>query len=553
MKRIKLFRMLAIGIILSLLVVVIPVSPALAAREIDLEEDECKIGENIDITGEDWPTPDPGGIPPYDPYVEIYFAFSDEEITRGQDLDDDVTTYEFVKDVDIDNDGEFDTYFEVPSRLTDGDDDEDVRGGTYYVCVTLDGGVDIKAVAEFTITAGEITEFAPDSGPVGTEVDISGEDFGEDEELTIEYDGDEIDIDGDVDTDGNGDFDCTVLIPLSAAGDHTVTIKDESLTEVEETFTVEPAMSFSPTQAPPGDTVEVSGTGYGDRMDVDIFLGTGTASVATKETDRDGNFTVSFIVPELDEGTYALVAEDEDGNDDEGSFIVEIGIETTISPVTSSASPGHVGQSVTVSGIGFLANSTVTITYATTPTTVATTTSDAEGAFTATFDIPASEPGAHTITASDGTNSLNVPFYMEAQAPEIPQPLLPQDGAKTESMTLFDWEAVTDDSGVAYDLQIATDEEFTASAMVLEKTGLTESEYTLTKEEALESRSAEEPYYWRMRAVDGVGNASQWTGLGEFSVGFTWPDWIIHLWWGLGVLGAIFFGYYMGKRRAYYY
>ncbi len=552
MKSTKLFRMLAAGIILSLLVVVIPASPALAARDIDLRQNEGRVGDNIDITGENWPTPDPGGVPPYDPYVEIYFAFSDEEITKGQDIDDEVTTYEFRKAVDIDSHGEFDTYFEVPSRLTDGDDDADVRGGTYYVCVTLDGGKDIKAVAEFTITAGEITDFDPDSGPVGTEVDISGEDFGERENITIEYDGDEIDIEsGDTETDRSGDFDCTIIIPPSAAGDHTITISDESLSEVEETFTVEPAMSFSPTQAPPGDTVEVTGTGFGNKVDVDITLG--TEAVATKKTDRDGNFTVSFIVPELDEGTYALVAEDEDGNDDEGSFIVEIGIEATISPVTSSASPGHVGQSVTVSGTGFLANSTITITYATEPKVVATTTSDAEGAFTATFDIPASEPGAHTITASDGTNSLTVPFYMEAQAPEIPQPLLPLDGAKAKSMPLFDWEAVEDESGVTYDLQIATDEEFTASAIVLEKTGLTESEYTLTKEEALESRSAEEPYYWRMRAVDGAGNASQWTGVGKFSVGFAWPDWIIHLWWGLGVLGAIFLGYYMGKRRAYYY
>ena len=124
---------------------------------------------------------------------------------------------------------------------------------------------------------------------------------------------------------------------------------------------------------------------------------------------------------------------------------------------------------------------------------------------------------------------------------------------KAASQTYFDWENVTDPSGVTYDLQIAIDGEFTTSAMVLEKTGLTDSEYTLTKEEALESRSEEEPYHWRVRATDGASNASAWTGTGEFSVGFAWPDWIIHLWWGLGVLGIGFLGYYLGKRRAYYY
>ena len=550
MKRAKLFRMLATCVVLSLLVALVPASSALAAREIDLEKDEGEIGEYIDITGENWPPSDPGADPPFYRYLDIYFT--SDEAGIGDDITEEVTVYELVEEeVQVDTDGEFEARFRVPAELTDGSPDEDVRGGTYYVCVTYFEDEDIKAVAEFTIAAGEITDFDPDSGPVGTIVEISGEGFAESEDITIEYDGSSsIDIEGDKDTDGSGDFDCTIIIPSSIAGDHTVTIKDETLTEVEETFTVEPEMSFTPLQAPPGGTVTVTGTGYGDEVDVDIILG--TASVATGETDDDGDFTISFTVPEMAEGTYDLVAEDDDGNDDEGSFIVEIGIEASVSPITTSASPGHVGQEITVSGVGFNANSTVTITYTSEPQVVATPESDAEGDFSATFEIPESEGGAHTITASDGTNSLQLAFYMERQAPEIPEPLLPEMGVKAGAKTFFDWEDVTDLSGVTYELQVATSDEFTASSMVVEVLGLTESEYTLTAEEALESRSEEEPYYWRVRAVDGAGNESGWT-LGEFSVGFNWPDWIIHLWWGLGVIGAIFFGYYLGKRRAYYY
>jgi hypothetical protein len=549
-KHAKLFRMLATCVVLSLLVVFVPASPALAAREIDLDKNEGDIGEYIDITGQNWPPSDPGADPPFYRYLDIYFT--SEEASIGNDIDDDISIYELVEDkVQVDTDGEFSARFRVPSSLTDGSPDEDVRGGTYYVCVTYWEEADIKAVAEFTITAGDITGFDPDSGPVGTEVDISGESFADREDITIEYDGDEIDIEsGDTTTDTRGDFDCTIIIPPSAAGDHTVTIKDETLTEVEETFTVDPEMSFTPAQAPPGDTVEVSGTGYGNKLDVDITLG--NQVVATERTGKDGSFTTSFTVPELAEGIYELVAEDEDGNDDAGNFTVEVGIEASVSPVTSSASPGHVGQEITVSGVGFKANSTVTITYTSEPQVVATPTSDAEGDFSATFEIPESEGGAHTITASDGTNSLQLAFYMERQAPDIPEPLLPEMGVKAKAKTFFDWEDVEDVSGVTYELQVATSDEFTASSMVVEVLGLTESEYTLTSEEALESRSEEEPYYWRVRAVDGAGNESGWT-LGEFSVGFNWPDWIIHLWWGLGVIGAIFFGYYLGKRRAYYY
>ncbi|GAI57011.1 unnamed protein product, partial [marine sediment metagenome] len=52
----------------------------------------------------------------------------------------------------------------------------------------------------------------------------------------------------------------------------------------------------------------------------------------------------------------------------------------------------------------------------------------------------------HTITASDGTNSLQVPFYMESEAPDIPSLSLPLAGSKVESLTYFDWDSVSDDS-----------------------------------------------------------------------------------------------------------
>jgi len=548
-KNIKILRALTIGVILSLLVILIPASPALAARSIDLDPEEGKIGDYIDITGEDWPPSDPGADPPYYKYVDIYFASDEAEI--GDDIDDQVEVYELVEEeVQVDTNGDISDRFRVPDELTDGSPEEDVRGGTYYVCVTYWDEEDIKAVAEFTVIAGEITDFDPDEGPVGTLVDISGEGFGEKEDITIEYDGDELDVEGDDAADSSGDFDCAIIIPRSTAGDHTLTVSDESLSEVEVVFTVEPEITISPTQAPPDDSVEVTGTGFGDR--VAVFIRLNGELVATNPlsvgTDRDGNFTADFTVPEVDEGIYDIEVEDDDGNDATVAFTVEKGIE-----VSASVTTGHVGTEITISGVGFNANSTITITYTSEPIVVATTTSDANGAFTATFNIPQSEAGAHTITASDGTNVLQVSFTVESAAPPIPAPLLPEMGIKASSQTQFDWEDVTDPSGVTYTLQIATSEDFSATSMVLVKTGLTSSEYTLTKEEALESRTEEAPYYWRIKAVDGAFNESGWSGVGAFYVGFSLPSWIIHLWWGLGVLGAALGFYWLGKRRSYYY
>ncbi|MBA7660660.1 hypothetical protein ES703_68664 [subsurface metagenome] len=77
-----------------------------------------------------------------------------------------------------------------------------------------------------------------------------------------------------------------------------------------------------------------------------------------------------------------------------------------------------------MSGTGFIPNAPVTITYATESVVVATTISDANGEFSATFTIPPSEGGVHTITASDGTNSLTSTFIMESASPSIPLPLM---------------------------------------------------------------------------------------------------------------------------------
>ena len=98
---------------------------------------------------------------------------------------------------------------------------------------------------------------------------------------------------------------------------------------------------------------------------------------------------------------------------------------------------------------------------------------------------------------------------MEATPPKIPEPLKPEMKLKAKARTYFDWEDVLDDSGVTYNLQVATKDDFAPANIVFEKTGLTKSEYTLTVDEKLTTTSKEVPYYWRVKAVDGAANQSQ--------------------------------------------
>jgi len=538
MKSKKILHMLVAGMLFSLMLVAFPASQAFAASEdIALDPDEGEIGDRIDIDGDNFEPsvydPDPDE---YDSDVDIYF--SDEEADEGDEIDDDVENYEEVKSsVSVDEDGEFSTYFYVPDELTDGEDDIDVTGGTYYVYVTEEGDTEILAVAEFTVISAEI-ELDTDEGIVGTEVEITGVDFADSEDITVEFDGDDLDIEsGDDSTDSSGDFECTVIIPEGAAGEHTITVTDDTDMTAEATFTIEPDMTVAPDKAVPGDSITVSGTGFGESVDVAIdFDG---SEVKTGETDNDGSFQLSFKVPSKGAGSYEIDAEDDDGNDAQVDFTI-----SSIAQLSKTA--GNVGDTFTVSGSGFTPSSTITIIFITERTT---TTADANGKFSSTITVPPGESGSQSVTVSGGSTTLTMTYTIDSIAPQSPQPLLPANGEKVDSQPRFDWRDVTDPSTpVTYTLQISTDSNF--SSTVLEKTGLTKSEYTLSAGEKLSPGSDGAPYYWRVQAVDAAGNESPWTGRGSFYISFSLtmlPAWVKYVLIGVG--GAVLFlvGYLLGR------
>jgi len=318
----KIFRVLAAAGVLALLAIAIPTSPALAADEsIHLDPEQGQIGDRVNIDGAGWPPTVLNNQ--IRNWVDIYFT--SEEASANDRLGDDITVYQQVKEnVETDSDGHFSSSFEVPPRLIDGDDDEDVVGGTYYVCATRQNNDRIEAVAQFTIIAGQIT-LDPDDGVVGTEVAITGEGFAEKKSITIYYDGDELDSGYIVecgDTDSSGNLSCTIIIPPGAAGKHTIMVTDESISNAEAEFTVDSEIAVSPTHAPPGDVAEVSGTGFDSKEGVTITID--GEEVATKKTATDGSFTTTFTVPELAEGTYDIEADD-GSNTVELEFTVDTG------------------------------------------------------------------------------------------------------------------------------------------------------------------------------------------------------------------------------------
>ena len=249
----------------------------------------------------------------------------------------------------------------------------------------------------------------------------------------------------------------------------------------------------------------------------------------------DTSVAVSFTIPEAQSGahyiqfiqlaTRAMV---------NFQFNVKPGLK--INP--SSARPG---ATVTVTGQGLPAKTASRLTFDGTLTNVFVTTNDV-GSFTAKFTVPDTTAGEHEIAATDeylspialaklevipATTPANETLdasakgnsiQVNAAVPNSPQQLKdnvspPMPGLLTPmghrfgllgvQTVSFGWSDVLDPSGVTYTLEIADNYDFLPTRPIIRKTGLTETGCALS--------IAPGAYYWRIKAVDGAGNESQWS------------------------------------------
>jgi hypothetical protein len=262
-------------------------------------------------------------------------------------------------------------------------------------------------------------------------------------------------------------------------------------------------------------------------------------------TDIYGSFTASFDIPEIVNGVHIIKATDTFGNTDSVAITVE--------PVISSnVSSGIAGDELQLSGFGFAPNKKIDIKYNNTliNTSLGTITTSINGSFLASFILPDIEEGTYSIEASDGTNTAAISFIhvYETVPPPAVSLVSPVSGDKIAQPVLFNWSASSDPSGVFYKLQVSTDANF--DTIIVDIGSLTVTNYTMDTENKLDSVTSKNPYYWRVMAVDGVGNTSVWT-TDKFVVGFVWPGWLTYV--IIGVAGLIFLivmGTWLGRKVA---
>jgi len=300
---------------------------------------------------------------------------------------------------------------------------------------------------------------------------------------------------------------------------------------------ITPASGYS------GTKITINGNGFLANQTATITFD--NTPVGTAAISAQGSFSMSFDAPSRQAGVYKVRATD-GTNFVENNFSVTTSVK--LATETSASVPGYVGAPITVNGVGFKAGATVTVTYD--GKEVKTGTVGANTNFSITFSAPASKAGEHTVTVSDGTVMLPLKYYMDATVPVSPILTEPETGERQKATGKFIWNAVSDPSGVTYELQIASDTSFSAASIVLEKKGLTTTEYTLTKAEKLKNTKKDAPDYWRVRAVDGAENAGNWSNIWSFTVGSVLPAWALWVLIGLGAVIIILFAFWLGRRSS---
>jgi len=297
-----------------------------------------------------------------------------------------------------------------------------------------------------------------------------------------------------VDTDGDGYWDSKDANPLDKnIPSNTQTVAPSNSTPSNIASGTTATVSLDNTAVRVGDQVTVNGIGFLANAMVTITLN--GIQVGSSVTGASGDFSVAVNIPSLPLGSYMVAVRD--ASNTATTHIV-------ISGSTSlDKAYGASGETGTVSGQG--PDGAVQIAYDGVHVATATVTGSV---FSTSFLVPPSTAGKHVIVVTDGTNTMSFTFTVESQPPPVPIAISPVGVPTSADNMLFDWADVTDESGVTYNLQVATDPNMFAN-LVLNKIGMTDSSYQWLEAETLPSLGYGS-YYWRVQAVDGASNYGDW-------------------------------------------
>ncbi|MGB2583920.1 MAG: IPT/TIG domain-containing protein, partial [Dehalococcoidia bacterium] len=230
------------------------------------------------------------------------------------------------------------------------------------VLVVLAMVVTLTGVLAIAPVLAQVATLTPDEGPVGQSVTVAATGFAGESILSAKFDGVAMTTAPTVvETTVGGDRTFAVKIPTATAGVHVVTISD-GVNSVNELFTIIPKVKISPTKGPVGTAVTVTGSGFSAGYTVKAYIG--GKPLGSALSDSTGAVTVTGTVPTLAAGAQDVTGKDLAGYETSAATKATFTVTPTLilNPVT-----GLGGSYATVSGSGFEAGDTVSMSFAGVP------------------------------------------------------------------------------------------------------------------------------------------------------------------------------------------
>ncbi len=320
MIRNRFYRILSVAVLLSFLLVVIPVTPVLAAPILSTSPDSGAVGTKVSVTIEN-----------FDSYIgdDIYLFFDDYGITNSP--------------ITVPQSGSFSFDFNIPASA---------ESGQHQISARSELGSTL-AFSLFTVSKTVIIVNG-NAGVVGSTLILKGQGFYANRMISFYYDGRLL---GSESADDIGEFSFSFTIPNGTAGKHKYEAKNIEGHSIEGEFTVLPSITLDEASATAGSILAVSGRGFGYGSSIDVYFR--NDEVAYAKTDEIGSFkNTLFNVPEMAPGTYDVIAKDKAGNRGDAMFtIIAETISETTAETTAEDEPDEAGPPwgiYTLIGVGVL-------------------------------------------------------------------------------------------------------------------------------------------------------------------------------------------------------
>ncbi|MGA8849697.1 MAG: IPT/TIG domain-containing protein [Dehalococcoidia bacterium] len=309
-------------------------------------------------------------------------------------------------------------------------------------------------------SGGPYITLDPDDGVIGTNVTIRGSNFSASTGFDIYYYRNTARVlVVEVETNENGYFKDSFIIPESYQGVHEVRAYIGNNKTATGNFTVEPGLTVSPQKGLVGTSVTVEGHGFAQNeknIELRYYLNGNYTPIASNIAAYDaGNWAQSFKIPPSAKGSHRIDAKGANSTltvHEDATFEVTPGINL-------DKLSGSVGENITMTGNGFVANDThIKILFAGQEVETKTINADAKGYWQESFKVPEMPKGMYTVTAyGESTPKETVSAFSFAIKPDIVLP--PGEGHVGMDLTVTGQGfAANKDVFIKYDgSQVATD------------------------------------------------------------------------------------------------